>query len=242
MRKHGTYVRYVQGPDENGTANCGCRCEECRRANAEYVRSLNRRKAYGGSYWGWVDAERAREHVLSLVPRRSSGRTRLGATIDGLSFKRIAKLSGVPHGSLSKLIYGGPGDRPPSRRIRVETERKLLAVTRGMLADGARVDSSRTVRLLQELIAWYNAEVGAPASRKPDSPHRVKGRGGLSWAAREVGMLPSNLNALLGRRYVNVSTRDAAKRLHDGVFNEHASFRWRYCRCPDSEHPRGIAV
>jgi hypothetical protein len=81
----------------------------------EYNRHRNRMMAYG-RWQPYVDAQPAREHVLRL---RAAG----------VGPKRIAELSGVPHGSLAKLIYGDPRrNLAPSKRIRPETEAKILAV------------------------------------------------------------------------------------------------------------------
>src|SRR5690606_28218547 len=62
---------------------------------------------------------------------------------------------------LSKLIYGGPGERPPSRRIRPATATALLAVepTLDILADGAKVDPTGSTRRLRALVA-----LGYPAA------------------------------------------------------------------------------
>jgi hypothetical protein len=105
-RQHGTNTRYHID---------GCRCQPCRKAARDYERAKNRQIAYG-RWRPYVDAEPARQHVLKL---RAAG----------MGPKRIAEVSGVPHGSLAKLIYG---DRKrgmsPSRRIRPETAAKILNV------------------------------------------------------------------------------------------------------------------
>lgn len=141
-RKHGSYVKYVIER---------CRCEDCREANREYEHRRTRRKAYGGDYWPWVDAKRARKHVRALMGSRPGGK-------DGLGPKRIAKLSGVPHGAISKLIYGDYGrGMPPSKRIHRETERKLLAVKPSA---AFLIDAAPTWRQIDELVAF-----GFPKSR-----------------------------------------------------------------------------
>jgi hypothetical protein len=45
----------------------------------------------------------------------------------GMGLKRIAEVSDLPHGGLSRLIYGSK-DRPPSRTITRSTEERILAL------------------------------------------------------------------------------------------------------------------
>jgi hypothetical protein len=106
---------------------------------------MRRQIAYG-RWQPYVDAEPARQHVLAL---RASG----------MGPKRIAEVSGVPHGSLAKLIYGDKKrGTAPSKRIRPETEAKLLAVGPDPYP-GAVVDGIGTRRRLRALIA-----LGYPSS------------------------------------------------------------------------------
>jgi transcriptional regulator with XRE-family HTH domain len=105
-----------------------------------------------GRWQPYVDAARAREHVQAL-----------GAA--GIGWRRAADLAGVPAASVSKLLYGGRGGRPPSRRLRAETERKLLEVRPGLESLGARalVDATGARRRLQALVAagHSQAQLGA---------------------------------------------------------------------------------
>ena len=141
-RAHGTHVKYVIER---------CRCEPCREANSEYERARRRRKAYGGDYWPWVDAEPVRQHVLSLMTKRGVGAR------DGLGPKRIAQLSGVSHGTISKLLYGNYRGRPPSKRVRKDTAEKLLAVRP---SQAYLLDARPTWRMIGELVAF-----GLPKNR-----------------------------------------------------------------------------
>lgn len=71
----------------------------------------------------------------------------------GVGLKTIAKRSGVPHGTLSKLIYGdGTRLMAPSKRIRKTTEDKLLAVSPADAADGAKIPAGETWRVIDELV------------------------------------------------------------------------------------------
>ena len=196
-REHGTYVKYVIDL---------CRCEDCRRANREYVRRLNKRRAYGGEYYGWTNAEPARQHVLALMSSRYRGAS------DGIGLKRIAKLSGVPNGSLSKLIYGGPGNRPPSRRIKLETERKLLAVRplEENLAGGAVVEAGPVWRMVDELVGF-----GVPKAR----------------IAEAIGQQGPGLQ--LARGWVEASNARRVADLHWRLFEQAPKFR-ASCSCNPS--------
>jgi len=126
-RTHGTHGKYVQDL---------CRCAECCAANTEYERG--RRARIDPPY---VSAGPARAHIGEL---RAAG----------VGLKQIAKAAGLPHGTLSKLVYGTPQlDRPPSKRIRPATMSKILAVTPADIAGGAKVDAAPTWVLLDEMIA-----------------------------------------------------------------------------------------
>jgi len=138
-REHGTRARYVMGEGPGKTA--GCRCDACTAANRAYAAQRERQQAYGR--WApRVDAGPAKEHLRAL-------------SAAGIGWKRAAELSGVSTGAVSKLLFGGPGDRPPARRIRPETEQKLLAVPLAApsLAAAAVVDATATRRRLQALVA-----------------------------------------------------------------------------------------
>lgn len=120
-------------------------------------RHRNRQIAYG-RWQPYVDAEPARQHVLAL---RAAG---MGPVT-------ISRVSGVPHGSLGKLIYGdGQRGLAPSKRIRPETEAKILAVEPKLeyLAGGAKVPPLGTLRRVQALaaIGWSIAE----QARRLDMP------------------------------------------------------------------------
>jgi len=140
-RPHGSYVKYVVER---------CHCEPCRQANRAYERRRVRAIARPDEDWcPYVDAQPAREHVRWL-------RT------CGVGLKTVARLSGIPHGSLSKLMYGDPKRRmAPSKRIRPETARRILAVLPNHAAGAQKIPAAPTWRLLDKLIArgWTKAEL-----------------------------------------------------------------------------------
>lgn len=136
MREHGTNAKFVIEK---------CRCQECKDAHYAYERKRRRRKAYGGDYWPWVDAEPVRRHVFSLMTKNGQG------CRDGLGPKKIAEISGVPHGAISKLLYGNYRGRPPSKRVRKDTAQKLLAVRR---EDGPYQPAGPTWQMIEELVGF----------------------------------------------------------------------------------------
>lgn len=216
MREHGTYVKYTIEK---------CRCEPCKQANREYEQRRRRRKAYGGEHWGWTDAEPVRAYVRSLMAPKK-GRT------NGMGWKRIADAAGLSRSTVWKLLYG-PKDRGPSKRIRIENAAKLLAVNPD-LADRATVPAAMTHNLCSEIVAWYNAEVGTISGRGGRHPY-----GGKAWLARKLA--GPQANALqLAKKFVTVAHARKVKQIHDALYREHESFRWRYCTCPEQEM-RGVA-
>ena len=131
--QHGTRAAYVLDK---------CRCDPCRAANTRAARALRRAQLYG-RWDGLTDAQPARDHIHTL-------------TAAWVGLKQIAARSGISSGTLTKLLYGAPRPdgtrRPPARRIKPATERRLLAVTPD-LADGARTPATGTRRRLQALTA-----------------------------------------------------------------------------------------
>ncbi|HXJ28558.1 MAG TPA: hypothetical protein VNH17_22790 [Streptosporangiaceae bacterium] len=122
-------------------------------------------------------------------------------TGSGMGWKRVAELSGLSTGAVSRLLYGGPGDRPPTRRIRPETEAAILAVrpVLDLMRDGAPVDGTGTRRRVQALVArgWSQARLAA-----------------------RLGMKPSNLGHLIYRRpMVTAATARAMRDLYEELWD-----------------------
>lgn len=137
---HGTHACYVLDQ---------CRCDDCRGANARYERG---RALYlaGVKPHPYTDARPVRAHVRQLMDQ-------------GMGLKRIAEVSGVPHGALWKLVYGKKkkGRNRRSKKVRRDTARKLLS-TRLDLADGAKVPAGEAWEIVDELLArgWWKAAIG----------------------------------------------------------------------------------
>lgn len=140
-RKHGDRARYVHGPDENDQPGKGCRCDSCRDAIAIYERERKRRTTPA-----YVAAGPARAHVEWLGTQ-------------GVGLKQVAKVSGVAHGTLWKLMYGKDGR--PSRRVRHSTAERLLAVTPSAGAGGSRVPAGPVWADVEKLLArgWAKSAI-----------------------------------------------------------------------------------
>ena len=137
-RPHGL-GRYKKGPDENGQPGKGCRCGICREADREYDTNRTRQIAYG-RWQPLVDAELVRAHVHMLAR-------------NGVSYKRIAALSGVPAPTINGLLWS-KNDRP-GRKVRAETAARILGVQMSPDHQSARmpIDATGTRRRLQALVA-----------------------------------------------------------------------------------------
>lgn len=172
-RTHGTYAKAVAER---------CSCEACRAAKAAYNRRRNQAMARPDEVWlPYVSAEPARRHLEAL-------------SAAGVGLKTVARLSGVSHGALSKIVYGEPGrGRPRSRRVRPHTLRAILAVKVGDAAGRQRVSAARTWQLIDELVAagYTRAEL-----------------------ARGLGSTAAAPTLQIGRRTVLASTARSVELLH----------------------------
>lgn len=169
-RPHG-YARYKLD---------GCRCYTCAYAVSQY--ELNRvRGITAGTWQPFVDADPARRHLRAL-------------STAGVGRRRVAELTGLTETCLTRLTSGGPNGRPPTRRIRPDTERKILAIASVDVAAGVIIDSTGTVRRLRALHA-------------------------LGWTftalAAEIGWTVQNLSTMLGAARVTRNTADLVTALYD---------------------------
>src|SRR5690606_7430511 len=94
-----------------------------------------------------------RERVLDLMDK-------------GMGLKRIAQISGVPHGSLWKLVYGKHGSIP-SRTVTRRTQERIMNCP-FTVADGARVDPLEAQLIGDELLArgWARAHISKALGNK----------------------------------------------------------------------------
>ena len=172
-RPHGSHVKYVVER---------CKCAPCRAANRAYEKRRVRAMSRPDEVWvPYVPAGRARRHIEELRAQ-------------GIGVKTIALLAGVPHGGISKLVYGDYArGRGPSKRIRPETERKILAVTATMATGRSHVDAAPTWALLDDLIAR-----GYPKA----------------WVAKRILRNPGAQSLQISRTKVRASTARRVEALH----------------------------
>jgi hypothetical protein len=120
-KPHGTRIKYVGG----------CKCVPCRAANSRYETERAAARKAGLSN-GIVSSKKARRHILML------------ASV-GVGYKAVADASDVWKTIVLSIRTGG------RQRIRQETERRILSVTKDACADGALVDADPTWKKIAEL-------------------------------------------------------------------------------------------
>lgn len=121
-RSHGDRLRYVGG----------CRCDDCRAANARYERErIAARRA--GDWNGIVPADRARAHLMKLSKA-------------GVGRRAVAAASDVADTVLQDIRTGR------KKRIRARTERLILAVGKAQASDHSLMSARRTHKLIAELL------------------------------------------------------------------------------------------
>lgn len=198
-REHGTSARYVGGPDEHGQRGHGCRCEACKAARRTEANYRDRLIAYG-RWQPYVDATPAREHIRML------GRC-------GIGWQRAARLAGLSTGTVGRLLYGN--GRPPSKRVRPETEAAILAVkpSLALVSDRTRIAATGTHRRLRALVAigWSQERLAA-----------------------RLGMSRGTFGNLMRRQdQVTAATARAVTVLYDELWNQPP---------PEGEHREKIAA
>ena len=138
MRAHGTRSCYVFGPEPGGDCSKGCRCEDCKRANARYASFQQKRRRLdrddGRFARPYIDARRARAHLQALA-----------AT--GVGRRRVAALTGMSQSVLGRIRSGSIS------RVRRTTEATILAVKPDQRAGAALVEAGPTWHLIEELLA-----------------------------------------------------------------------------------------
>jgi hypothetical protein len=121
-KPHGVRLRYM----------AGCRCLLCRAANSRYE-SERAQARKNGEWNGLVPAEQARQHLLTL----SSA---------GIGRRAVAAASDVGETVLQQVRSG------KKKRIRKQTETKILAIDHAAISDHAVVPASKTWRRITQLM------------------------------------------------------------------------------------------
>lgn len=145
LHAHGTYAMYVLDR---------CRCPACQKARHDYDVARDRANRFGTPLT--VPADPVRAHIATLQA-------------SGIGLKQVARLAGVSHSALGKLVYGHPRPdgtrRPPTQRVRQATATKILAINPEpfQLAPRTNVDATGTRRRLQALatLGWSPAALAS---------------------------------------------------------------------------------
>ncbi|GIH70290.1 hypothetical protein [Sphaerimonospora thailandensis] len=120
----------------------------------------------------------------------------------GIGWRRATRLAGVSRYTVHRLLYGTPAaGRPPPKRIKPKTAEKLLAVRLDLdtLPPSSVIDGTATRRRIQALcvVGWSVAE-----------------------QARQIGMWPANLNAVLTSKRVGVAVARKVRDLTERLWNQ----------------------
>lgn len=197
-REHGTNAKYRLEK---------CRCGQCTEAAREYDRRYKERRRRNGGKPLMVDAEPVRRHLLAMMMGNRKGYRR-----DSVGPKSMAKASGVPHGAISRLLYGDYArGTPPSKRVRRETAERLLALTKeAAMSGGTAVPSGDTPRLIRSLV-----EFGIPKARIQDTIDEARGRNSSA-----------RLLQIARTGWVMKDVKQAIYRLHWRLWLTNPQFRW----------------
>ncbi|WGM21841.1 hypothetical protein QEH68_06620 [Paenarthrobacter sp. OM7] len=131
---HGTRLAYVVDK---------CRCRPCTDAATQAESNRNKQIAFGRYDTGRVDATEVRAHILALMEA-------------GVSMKRLGKIAGMAHSTISAVVYGRTErGHTAYRRVHKDTAAKILAIQPSMenMAPNRYIDSCGTIRRLQALVA-----------------------------------------------------------------------------------------
>jgi len=104
----------------------------CRAANSRYETERAKRRA-NGEWNGLVPARKARDRLRALQRR-------------GIGYKQAADAAGVGATCVYRIVSG------KQKRIRAQSERKILEVTADAMADGVDVDAEPVHRMIDILV------------------------------------------------------------------------------------------
>lgn len=123
-RPHGTRARY----------QAGCRCLACRIEIARLVLASKRRRR-NGSFNGLVPIRPAQKHLRKLSRA-------------GVGTRAVSDSTGIHRWKLETIKAGR------QKYLRAEHERKILSVTKDLLADGAQISANETWMLVDRLMRY----------------------------------------------------------------------------------------
>lgn len=117
----------------------GCRCQVCRHDHNTHQARLAYLRATGRPTY--VDATPVRDHVTTLL-------------VAGMTYPQIGALAGVER-TVVRVLHRGHAGKPPSRRVRTETAKAVMAVQPDPTAvvPQARLEGHGTRRRIEALLA-----------------------------------------------------------------------------------------
>ena len=138
LKEHGTRSRYKQG----------CKCDDCRRANRDYVRHRTRENIWGRTN-KIIDAYPARRHLFELEGK-------------GIGLRVIAEITGCSRSYLQDVRRG------VREKMREQTLARILEVGEDAKADGHLVDAKPAWRLINKLIkqGWTRGKIALMLGNK----------------------------------------------------------------------------
>lgn len=171
-----------------------CRCEECVQWRRDRARRRSRMIAYG-RWEPWGDLEEVRAHLHGLRAR-------------GISYKRVAALSGVPVSTVMHVLrYGG--------KVTRETAAKLLAVVYDPEPEATRIPVDGTMRRVRALAAlgWSSADIAEAAKVSRSTVAEIM-RGGRKTVQAETAEAVAAVYRELGMRWAPKSREADLVRMH----------------------------
>jgi len=179
-REHGKRVSYI----------LGCRCLQCRVANAKHSTARLFRRAQGEADI-LVDPSRARKRIRWL-------------SRNGVGRKAVAKASGVNHNIIAEIISR---ERP---HIRLSTERRILAVDTRARADHALIDAAPTWKILNRLIedGYTKAQISTWLQGRPTRSLQIRRKFVQAGTARAVELLAARIDRGQMQREFHIEIRE----------------------------------
>ncbi|AYN57836.1 helix-turn-helix DNA binding protein [Arthrobacter phage Eileen] len=185
---HGTPVAYVIDK---------CRCRDCTDAATATNVEREKQKLFGRYDSGRVDAAPVRAHLAFLIE-------------NGMSAKRISKVSGIALSTVGQLIWGRKErGHKPYPRVMKTTADKILAVKPQLelMAPGRYIDSTGPRRRVQALVA-----IGWSQSR----------------LAKQLGMDQGNMSAFMAADQCTVRRALAIRDLYNRAWDQpQEGWDWR---------------
>jgi transposase len=185
---HGTSTAYVVDK---------CRCRPCTDAATSTNVDREKQKLFGRYDSGRVDSAPVRAHLAFLIE-------------NGMSAKRISKVSGIALSTVGQLIWGRKErGHAPYPRVMKATAEKILAVKPQLelMAPGRYIDSTGLRRRVQALVA-----IGWSQSR----------------LAKQLGMDQGNMSSFMAADQCTVRRALAVRDLYNACWNKpQEGWDWR---------------